>query len=55
MNGAIDLAIEGIGLCAPGLADWQSGREVLAAAEFTHDSLEQNLRSAAGSLGISSP
>lgn len=30
MNGAIDLAIEGIGLYAAGLGDWQSGREVLA-------------------------
>jgi glutamyl-tRNA synthetase len=40
------------GDAAMALRALQRGREALATAEFTHDALEQTLRSAAGSLGI---
>jgi glutamyl-tRNA synthetase len=40
------------GDAAMALKALQSGRAVLATAEFTHDALDQTLRSAAGTLGI---
>jgi glutamyl-tRNA synthetase len=40
------------GDAAMALRALQAGREALATAEFTHDGLEQTLRSAAGALGI---
>ncbi len=32
MNGMLDIAIQGIGLCAQGLPDWESGRQALGGA-----------------------
>jgi glutamyl-tRNA synthetase len=40
------------GDAAMALRALQSGREALSTTEFTHDALEQTLRSAAGALGI---
>jgi glutamyl-tRNA synthetase len=40
------------GDAAMALRALQSGQDVLAAADFTHDALEQTLRSAAAALGI---
>jgi glutamyl-tRNA synthetase len=40
------------GDAAMALRALQTGREVLGTTEFTHDTLEQTLRSAAGALGI---
>ena len=40
------------GDAAMALKALERGREVLATAEFTHDSLDQTLRSAASTLGI---
>ena len=33
MNGVLDIAIEGIGLCAAGLPDWETGARLLAGAD----------------------